>query len=148
MKTPKDLMIIIFIVIFFVSCAGVSQISFKTMIEEADSRIGESVTLGGYIIDSQIVGDKTDITVMQTPLDWRGKPQFEDKSEGRFLVSYEGTFNPDDYSPRDRFTVAGKIAGITKEKLESCPSPCLKIESSKLRVWREYEYYPPMIRGP
>ena len=101
----------------------------------------------GYIIDSQIVGDKTEITVMQTPLNWRGKPQFEDKSEGRFLVSYEGTFNPDDYSPRDRFTVAGKIAGITKEKLESCPSPCLKIESSKLRVWREYEYYPPMIRG-
>ncbi len=148
MKTPKDLMIIIFIVMFSVSCAGVSKIPFKTMIEEADSRIGESVTLGGYIIDSQIVSDKTDITVMQTPLDWRGKPQSEDKSEGRFLVSYEGKFNPYDYSPKDRITVTGKIAGIAKEKLEHCPSPCLKIESSKLRVWRESEYYPPMIRGP
>lgn len=148
MKMPKDLTLILFIVMFFVSCAGVSQIPFKTMIEEADSRIGESVTLGGYILDFQIVGDKTDITVMQTPLDFKGKPQSEDKSEGRFLVSYEGKFNPDDYSPRDRVTVTGKIGGITKKKLEYCPSPCLKIESSKLRVWREYEYYPPMIRGP
>ncbi len=148
MKTPKDLMIIIFIVMFSVSCAGVSQIPFKTMIEEADSRVGESVTLGGYILDSQIVGDKADITVMQTPLDWRGKPQAEDKSEGRFLASYEGKFNPDDYSPKDRITVTGKIAGIAKEKVEHCPSPCLKIESSKLRVWREYEYYPPPSRGP
>jgi hypothetical protein len=55
MKTPKGLMIIIFISMFSVSCAGVSQIPFKTMIEEADSRVGESVILGGYIIDSNIV---------------------------------------------------------------------------------------------
>ena len=148
MKTPKDLIIIIFIVMFSVSCAGVSQIPFKTMIEEADSRVGESVTLGGYILDSNMISAKTDITVMQTPLDWRGKPQAEDKSEGRFLASYEGKFNPDDYSPKDRITVTGKIAGIAKEKVEHCPSPCLKIESSKLRVWREYEYYPPPSRGP
>jgi hypothetical protein len=46
MKTPKDLMIIIFIGMFFVSCAGGSQIPFKTMREEADSRVGESVILG------------------------------------------------------------------------------------------------------
>lgn len=46
MKTPKGLMIIIFIGMFFVSCAGGSQIPFKTMIEEADSRVGESVILG------------------------------------------------------------------------------------------------------
>ncbi len=102
MKTSKGLIIIIFIVMFSVSCAGVSQIPFKTMIEEADSRVGEPVTLGGYILDSKMVGDKTDITVMQTPLDWTTKPQLEDKSEGRFLVSYEGKFNPYDYSPRDK----------------------------------------------
>lgn len=148
MKAPKDLMIIIFIGLFFVSCAGGSQIPFKTMIEEADSRVGESVILGGYIIDAKMVDDKADIIVLQTPLDWKTKPQLEDKSEGRFLASYEGKFNPYDYSPRARITVTGKIAGIAKENLEHCPSPCLKIESSKLRPWREHEYYPPMIRGP
>jgi starvation-inducible outer membrane lipoprotein len=148
MKTPKDLIIIIFVVMFSVSCAGVSKIPFKTMVEEADSRVGESVTLGGYILNSQIVSDKTDITILQTPLDLKTKPQDKDKSEGRFFVSYGGKFNFNDYSPKDRITVTGKIAGIAKEKVEHCPSPCLKIESNKLRMWREYEYYPPPSRGP
>jgi len=148
MKTPKGLITIVFIVLFSDSCAGGSKIPFKTMIEEADSRVGESATLGGYVLDSNMIGAKTDITVLQTPLDWNTKPQFREKSEGRFLVSYEGKFNPNDYSPEDRLTVFGKIAGIAKEKVEHCPSPCLKIESSKLRVWREHEYYPPKIRGP
>ena len=61
MKTPKDLIIIIFVVLFSVSCAGVSKIPFKTMVEEADSRVGESVILGGYVLDAHMSGDRTDI---------------------------------------------------------------------------------------
>lgn len=148
MKTPKDLMIITLMVLFSVSCAGVSKIPFKTMVEEANSRVGESVMLGGYILDSRIVGDKIDITVLQTPLDWNTKPLTRDKSEGRFFVSYTGEFNSNSYSSEDSVTVSGKIAGLTKENLEHCPSPCLRIDSSKIRVWREHQYYPPMIRGP
>ena len=147
MKTAKDLMIIIFVVMFSASCAGVSKIPFKTMLEEADSRVGEPVTLGGYILDSQIVDDKTHITVMQTPLDWNTKPQSKDKSEGRFIASYAGKFSSARYSPGDRVTVTGKIAGISKENLEHCPSPCLKIEGSNFRFWRKDEYYPPPSRG-
>jgi starvation-inducible outer membrane lipoprotein len=148
MKTPKDLIIILFVVLFSVSCAGVSKIPFKTMVEEADSRVGESVILGGYVLDAHMSGDRTDITVMQTPLDWNTKPQSKDKSEGSFLVLYEGKFNPNDYSPEDRITVTGTIDGIAEEKVEHCPSPCLKIKSSKLRMWRKILYYPPPIRGP
>ena len=148
MKTLTKLMIITFMVVFCVSCASVSKKPFKAMIEEADSRVGESVILGGYILDSQILDYNTEITVLQTPLDWKTKPQSKDKSEGTFLVSYEGEFNPNGYSPKDRITFTGKIAGIAEEKVEQCPGPCLKIESSKFRIWREYEYYPPPSRGP
>ena len=148
MKGKKDLVISIFITMLSVSCSGVSQIPFETMTKEADSRIGESVTLGGYILNSQPMDGKTDIIVIQAPLGFNGEPQSEDKSEGRFLVSYVGKLNPDDYARHRRITVTGKIAGINSEKPEACPSPCLEIESSKLRIWREYEYMPPMIRGP
>ena len=147
MITLKGLIKSICIVIFFVSCAGAPKIPFKTMVEEADSRVGESVILGGYILDSKIRGDRTDITIQQTPLDWNTKPQTKNKSEGRFLASHNDIFNANAYSPDDRITVTGKIAGLTEEKVEHCPSPCLKIESSKIRMWREHEYYPPMIRG-
>lgn len=152
MKTPKEFIIIAFAAVFLISCAGSQKISFKTMIEEADRRAGESVVLGGYVLDAHMSGHrmdiKTNITVLQTPLDWNTKPLAKDKSEGSFFVSYLGKFNAQDYEPEDKITVTGTIAGLTEEKVKHCPSPCLKIESSKIRMWREHEYYPPMIRGP
>ncbi len=147
MKTSKGLLISICIVMFFVSCVGAPKIPFKTMVEEADSRVGESVILGGYILDSKIRGDRTNITILQTPLNWNTKPQTRDKSEGRFFASHNDIFDSNDYSPDDRITVTGTIAGLTEGTVEHCPSPCLKIESSDIRMWREQEYYPPMMGG-
>ena len=138
MKTSKGLLISICIVMFFVSCVGAPKIPFKTMVEEADSRVGESVILGGYILDSKIRGDRTNITILQTPLNWNTKPQTRDKSEGRFFASHNGIFKAKDYSSDDRITVTGNIAGLTEEKIEHCPSPCLKVESSKIRMWRAH----------
>ena len=152
MKTPKGLIITMFIIFFFVSCAGGSKVPFKTMVQEADSRVGEEAILGGYILDSHMSGYrmdiKTNITVLQTPLDWNTKPQTKDKSEGRFFAIYASKFNAEEYEPEDRITVHGTIAGLAEEKIKNCPQPCLKLESSKIRMWREHEYYPPMIMGP
>ena len=148
MNALKGLIIIVPAVMLFVSCSSSPQIPFNTMVEDADIRVGEPVILGGYILDSNAAGDKTEITFLQTPLDWRTKPLFRDKSEGRFLVSYNGKFNPHSYDPEDRFTVNGTIVGIAKEKIEHCPSPCLKIDSSNFRVWREHEHYYPPSGGP
>ena len=152
MKTSRDLIIIMSIVMLFVSCAGAPKIPFKKMVEEADNMVGESVVLGGYILDSHMSGYRmdirTNITVLQTPLEWNTKPQTKDKSEGNFFVSYLGKFNAQDYEPEDRITVTGTIAGLTEEKLKHCPSPCLKIESSKIRMWREHVHYYAPSGGP
>ena len=147
-KTSKGLLKGICIVVLFVSCAGAPKIPFKTMVEEADSRVGEPVTLGGYIIDSSIRGDRTDITILQTPLDWNTKPQTRDKSEGRFLASHYEKFNANKYSSDDRITVTGKISGLTEENIENCPSPCLKIDSTKIRMWRAHVHYGRPGGGP
>jgi outer membrane lipoprotein len=148
MKVSKGLLIGMCIAMFFVSCAGNSQIPFKTMVEEADSRVGESVILGGYILDSKLRGDRTDITILQTPLNWNTKPQARDKSEGRFFASHNDKFDATAYTSDARITVTGTIAGLAADKVEHCPSPCLKIASRKIRMWREYEYYPPPMGGP
>jgi len=152
MKTAKGLIMMILAVVFLVSCAGDPKVPFKTMVQEADSRVGEDVFLGGYILESHMSGFrmdiKTNITVLQTPLDWNTKPQTKDKSEGRFFAIYAGKFNAKEYGPEDRITVHGRIIGLAEEKIENCPHPCLKIESSKIRLWREHEHYFPPSRGP
>lgn len=140
MKSPKSWMILIISGLFFLSCAGgYQQTPFKTLVEEANSRAGESVTLGGYILNIQETGDQTVITVLQTPLGLRDRPQSENRSQGSFVVLYPGKLNPDDAGRKRKVTVTGKIAGTSQEKIGNCPDPCLKIESRKFRVWPQYE---------
>ena len=152
MKTTKGLLMIVVVAVLFVSCAGGSKVPFRTMVQEADSRVGEDVILGGYILESHMSGHKmdieTNITVLQTPLDWNTKPQTKDKSEGRFFAVYASKFDAQAYEPVDRITVHGKIAGLAGEKIKICPHPCLKIESNKIRMWREHEHYFPPSGGP
>ena len=101
--------------------------------------------MGGFVLDSQIVGDKTDIFFLQTPVNWRAEPQSKNQSEGRFFVSFQGKFDIKEYDiSEDKFTVWGKLVGITDERPDLCPDRCPKIEGLRIRAWRAYEYYPPM----
>ena len=138
MKKALGLTIVIFALFFLISCGGVSQqVPLETMVQEAENRVGEPVTLGGYILDTQTIGEKIYITVLQTPLGFGGRPQSENTTEGNFLVAYKGELNLNNYRRNRQVTVSGKIAGIAKEDVENCPRPCLKIESSDVKVWSE-----------
>ncbi len=138
MKIATGRTTMIIALLFSVSCTGAyQQVPLVTLVQEADNREGESVTLGGYILDTKKVADNIYITVLQTPLGFRGRPQPENTSEGNFLVAYNGALNLDDYRRKRQVTVTGKIAGIAKEDIDNCPRPCLKIESSDVKVWSE-----------
>jgi starvation-inducible outer membrane lipoprotein len=152
MKTPKGIIISMYVLMFLVSCAGAPKVPFKTMVQEADSRVGEDVILGGYILDSHMSGYKmdikTNITVLQTPLEWNTKPLTKDKSEGSFFAIYAGEFDAQDYEPEDRITVHGTIVGLAGGEIKSCSHPCLKVESSKIRMWREHQHFYRPSGGP
>ena len=120
------------------SCGG-QQTKFKPLMQQIDSRIGETVTLGGYMLDTRRAGIQTHIIVLQAPLGLRGRPQSEDKSQGRFMVVYQGLLDPNEVGSRRKLTVIGKVLGTAQEKIANCPNPCLIIESSNLHVWPLYE---------
>lgn len=143
MKRTTGRSTIIIALLFIVSCTGAyQQVPLATLVQEADRREGESVTLGGYILDTKNVADDIYMTVLQTPLGFQGRPQSENTSEGNFLVVYKGALDLKDYRRKRQVTVTGKIAGIVKEDIDNCPRPCLKIESSDVKVWSE------RYRGP
>ncbi len=138
MKIATGRTTMIIALLFIVSCTGAyQQVPLVTLVQEADSREGESVTLGGCILDTKNVADNIYMTVLQTPLGFQGKPQAENTSEGNFLVVYSGALDLNDYRRKRQVTVTGKIAGIAKEDIDNCPRPCLKIESSDVKVWPE-----------
>lgn len=147
MKTPWPAFIMLF---FIMSCSVISQqirkesmapVNFKTLIQETDKYLGNTVILGGYILETQNLPDKSTIKVLQVPLGWREDPKSRDDSEGRFIISYKGFLDPEIYSKDRKVTVAGIIVGTLAEKVGQFTKSYLKIKSREIYLWPKEEDY-------
>lgn len=147
MKTPWPTFIMLF---FIMSCSVISQqirkesmapVNFKTLIQETDQYLGNTVILGGYILEIQNFPDKSTIKVLQVPLGWREDPKSRDDSEGRFIISHKGFLDPEIYSKDRKVTVAGIIVGTMAEEVGHFTKSYLKIESREIYLWPKEEDY-------
>jgi outer membrane lipoprotein len=159
-----------FLMPFFVmSCSVISQqirkesmapVNFKILVQETDKYLGNTVILGGYILETQNLADKSSIKVLQAPLGFGETPKSRDDSEGRFIISHKGFLDPEIYSKNRKVTVAGIIVGTAVEKVDHFAQSYLKIESREIHLWPKEEdclmpyyydpwYYPyPYYRHP
>jgi outer membrane lipoprotein len=142
---------LVFLMSFFVmSCSVISQqirkesmapVSFKMLLQETDKYLGNTVILGGYILETQNLADKTSIKVLQVPLGLGETPKSKDDSEGRFIISHKGFLDPEIYSKDRKLTVAGTIVGTVVEKVGHFAQPYLKIESREIYLWPKEDDY-------
>ncbi len=149
MHILRIIITLIMLLMFSVSCSGITRqmrneamppVPFKTLVQNVDQYIGETVILGGYILEIENKPEETIIRVLQAPLSFEDAPQLRDKSEGRFVVIHKGFLDPEIYYKDRRITVAGTILGRQTEQIGSCPYECLKLESREIHIWTEYEY--------
>ena len=146
------------ITLFLGSCSVISQqirtesippIQFKTLLLEKDKYMGNTVILGGYILETKNLADKSLIKVLQVPLGSGEKPQSKDLSEGRFIISQKGFLDPEIYNKDRKITVAGTITGAVVEKIDDYSQPYLKIKSREIYLWpKEADYYPAPYYDP
>jgi outer membrane lipoprotein len=144
------LITVIFIYSVFCSCASrkvisdeikaeAERVSFKTLAEQTDGYKGKTVILGGYIIQTKNISGVANMTVLQTPLGRDEMPVSQGRSEGGFILSYNGHLEPEVYEKGRRTTVAGKVVGRAVEGTAKCPSPCLKLEYRQIYLWPVWE---------
>ena len=110
---------IVFLMPFFVmSCSVISQqirqesmapVGFKILVQETDKYLGNTVILGGYILETQNLADKTSIKVLQVPLGLGETLKSKDDSEGRFIILQKGFLDPEIYSKDRKLTVDLRI---------------------------------------
>jgi outer membrane lipoprotein len=141
-----------FLMPFFVmSCSVISQqirkesmapVNFKILLQETNKYMGNTVILGGYILETQNLADRSSIKVLQAPLGFGEAPKSRDDSEGRFIILYKGFLDPEIYSKDRKVTVAGKIVGTAVEKVDQFAQSYLKIESREIHLWPKEENYP------
>ena len=142
---------LVFLMPFFItSCSVISQqirkeamapVNFKILVQETDKYLGNTVILGGYILEIQNLADRSSIKVLQVPLGSGENPKSRDDSKGRFIISHKGFLDPEVYSKDRKVTVAGTIVGTVVEKIDQFAQTYLKIESREIYLWPKEEEY-------
>ncbi|UCF92865.1 MAG: Slp family lipoprotein [Desulfobacterales bacterium] len=133
--------------LLLVSCSVMSKdirsqaeprLPFKAIAQEPNRYAGQTVILGGYILDNRLGADETTLTVIQSPLTRRDEPKSKDRSEGRFIVSHAGFLDPEVYAKDRKITVAGIIAPCEVADAPDCPAPYPRIVSTQIYLWPRY----------
>ena len=111
------------------------SVRFEELLENPDAYEGKIVLLGGEIIKTENLPDKTVIIVLQRSLGYNQKPDSEGESKGRFIVSTPGFLDPAIYRPRREITVAGSVMGKEVRPLGELEYAYPIIEKKELYVW-------------
>jgi outer membrane lipoprotein len=109
--------------------------TFAQVVKNPDAYVGKTVLFGGNIIETKNFADKSQVVVLQRPLDSRDRPVAGDVSEGRFIVTTPGFLDPAIYGQGRKITVAGKVVGKEKRPLGEIEYAYPVIEKQGLYLW-------------
>ena len=127
---------------------AVSDLSFNELRQNTQQYIGRTVILGGYILETRNLPDVSKIIVLQTPLEYRDRPESREGSEGRFMVVREGFLDPEIYKKDKPVTVAGKVEGKETVKIQEYSYPIVRIRAEEIYLWEEKVYRSPYYYDP
>jgi len=92
-----------------------SQVSYMGTFEELqqapDRYTGETVILGGKVIETQVTAGATELVVLQLELNSSDQPRDNDQSRGRYLVISSQFLDPALYPQGTLITVVGTVRG-------------------------------------
>lgn len=122
------------------------DISFPAILRNPEAYRGETVILGGKIIETINHEGNTVIKVLQIPLDFYGVPMEEEKSQGRFLITMTGYVDGEVYSRGKMITLAGEIIGTEMEPVGETQYAYPVLQAKEVHLWKDgaayYHLYP------
>ena len=157
MTTILKMVPICALLLFFTGCSvispgirrdAISGVPLHLILERATAMKGETVILGGIVLEARNEQRGSTLLILQTPLSYADEPIEKDRSEGRLIVRVRKYVDPEVYSAGRRVTVAGVILGRVGTEEPGCLSQCLELEERELYLWPEYRYIPPPLYGP
>jgi len=116
---------------------AVPPVLFSELIGDPIAYEGRNVILGGYIVEVKNQRDGSLLTILQAPLDFQNRPHSRDKSEGRFIARSDKFMDPEIYKKDRKFTVGGRVAGVSAQPLGDRIYRYPVIEIEELYLWAE-----------
>lgn len=111
------------------------ELPFEELVRKAASYVGETVLLGGYIIEIENQKDQTRLVAVQAPLNIKQAPKTKDLSQGRLILIYKGFLDPEVYAKGRKITVGGVILGSSQTEESPEPYPYLRLEVKEIHLW-------------
>jgi outer membrane lipoprotein len=111
---------------------------FSQLQQAPQEYMGETVMLGGEIIETIPATDSSQIVVLQLPLDGE-RPGRQQQTAGRFIVRAPQFLDPAIYNKGTLLTVVGRVGGSEPRPIGAYEYRYPLIDAIELRLWPEEE---------
>ncbi|MEO8325963.1 MAG: Slp family lipoprotein [Nitrospirota bacterium] len=111
-------------------------VSFSHVVQDPSAHIGKIIKVGGVVLSAKRLVDRTEVMVLQIPLDNDSVPQWDrTKSKGRFIATQQTFLDPATLPQGTRLTIIGEVTGQASVQVdeEEKVYPVLAIQA--LKVW-------------
>lgn len=116
-----------------------SSLTFPQIKESPESFKGKFVLLGGEVLEAKRLKNRTQLTILQLPLNQEQEPTTElTQSQGRFIAEQEEFLDPATVPPGTRVTLVGELTGTTTRSLDETTYTYPTLAIKHLKVWPEY----------
>lgn len=113
---------------------------FAQLAASPSGMVGQVVRVGGRILEVGAGESRSEILVLQHPLDPSSdRPKREKGSEGRFLVESKTFLDPEVFRPSDLVSVVGKVVGSSRRQVGGYSMVLPHIEPIEVKVWTPVE---------
>jgi len=111
-------------------------VSFSHVVQDPPAHTGHIIKVGGVVLSSKRLVDRTEVMVLQIPLDRDAVPKWNrTKSKGRFIAIQQTFLDPATLPKGTRLTIIGEVTGqaLIQVDEEEKVYPVLTIKA--LKVW-------------
>jgi outer membrane lipoprotein len=121
---------------------------FSQVVQDPSVHRGQIIKVGGVVLSAKRFADRTEIMVLQIPLDDDAVPEWDrTESQGRFIATQPTFLDPATLPKGTRLTVIGEITGQAAVQVdeEERVYPVLTIKALKVwpvMPWSVYGYRP------
>ncbi|MCG6891976.1 MAG: Slp family lipoprotein [Desulfobacteraceae bacterium] len=145
-------MLTVLATVLVASCAVMPQpltrealpdLPFPILVQRAGSYAGNTVILGGYVIEVRQTAGESRLVAIQAPLGLGQKPRSKDLSRGRLIVHYAGFLDPEVYERGRKITVGGRLLGSSATEAGPEAYPYVRIQAESVYLWPPERPAPP-----
>lgn len=117
------------------------DVAFPELQQNLGKYVNNVFVLGGFIAETAISREGTELEIVQTPVDRFGSIIDPDTSEGRFIITTPRQLDPFIYRKNRAITFAGRLTGSKKKMLGEAEYDYPVFEAKEIYLWRDNRYY-------